>query len=166
MHALDTDTRRGRTLIGSLLGMWISACGPAEAKLEAQTPEADVQPAPQPSPRAAGEAGREALIGCWDMSVDMPLGRGEGKLCFARADDGELSARLLIKNEWRPATSVHAEPGHVELVVDAPVGEATMRADYTATSMTGTLDAKLGQRTFRAQRANEDPDADPDAGAI
>jgi hypothetical protein len=128
-------------------------CGDAQAERVAGSIDESSSPSTTPSPAVATPAGTEVLLGCWDMVISAPLGNKQGKLCFATGDGGALTARLLRKDEWRSAKAVRATPGHVEIVVDAPIGEATISADYTPTSMTGKLEAKLGSRTFSAKRA-------------
>lgn len=147
---------------------WLVACGPAEAKPLAEAPidahELIETPAPEPPhkrAKAEPETSEETLLGCWTMSVDLPVGQKQGKLCF-ETEQGELSARIFIKKQWRWAHHVEVVAGHVELEFDAPVGKAKISADYTATEMKGSLEGNIGgQRPFEARRVtnSESPSA-------
>lgn len=118
------------------------ACLLAGGPAHAERPVVEAEPA---------AAGTQALLGCWDMVVDLPLGKKRGKLCF-ESQDGELTARVFIK-KWREAIEVSADADHVEVVLEAPIGQATISADYTSTQMTGSVQARVGRRAFSAQRS-------------
>ncbi|WP_157596331.1 hypothetical protein [Plesiocystis pacifica] len=118
------------------------ACLLAGGLAHAERPAVEAEPA---------VAGTQALLGCWDMVVDLPLGKKRGKLCF-ESQGGELTARVFIK-KWREAIEVSADADHVEVVLEASIGQATISADYTSTQMTGSVQARVGRRAFSAQRS-------------
>lgn len=126
--------------VAVLAGALLVACGNAEAMHDEVV--------------ADGDVGTEALIGCWDLEISLPLGKTKNaQLCFEADTSGELGAKMFVKGEWRTAKSVRAKPGHVELVVDAPLGTFDLSADYSATTMKGTARGAIGKRPFHATRS-------------
>ena len=102
---------------------------------------------------AAEPTPTSALLGCWDIVVDLPFPMGEqqGELCFSAGGD-DLSARIVLRGQQRPIKSLHVEPGRLRMTVVAPIGEAKLAAKYTDTTMKGTFAARRGTRPFRGRR--------------
>jgi hypothetical protein len=118
------------------------------------------------------KAGADAIVGSWQMSVNMPARDNVEKLTITKGDDGALAGKWESRRGESKISNIKFEAGKLTFLRTNDFGGRIMEAEFEGTvegdSIKGAFKSDRGNREVTATRAGskaEPPKAEPNKPA-